>query len=312
MIRIGIIGSGPAALTAAIYLCLAGYDVHIFTGYSMGGLLNTTDIVNNYPGNYNILGKNLAGNFYEHLKNIIKDNESKSIISEEEVISLKFAESKKIIETYSGTYEFDYVILGTGSNPKKLGVIGEDLLGISYCAICDGNFYKDKVVMVIGGGETALQDTIYLSNIAKKVYLVHRRDTFRSHTDSNVKRVQELAEEGKVEIILNTTVTKFEGDGFLRSVYLSNGKKYEINGVFVAIGHLPATGFIQDYEDGYGVEKSHGYILVNDNYETNINGFFAVGDVIKFKNNDRERYNQAIIAASEGCTAALYLIDKMT
>jgi thioredoxin reductase (NADPH) len=309
---VGIIGSGPASLTAAIYLCLAGHRVHVFTGYNMGGLLTTTELVDNYPGSYNIKGKELAYGIYDHFKKVAADN---NIISEEDVISVVFKGNKKVIETLSGTYEFDYVIVGTGSNPRKLGVAGEELIGISYCAICDGNFYKNKVVMVIGGGETALQDTIYLSNIAKKVYLVHRRNTFRSHTDGNVKKVEELAKSGKVEIILNTTVEKFVGREGLQEVYLSNGLKYGIDGAFIAIGHLPNSAFIKGHEvsdisNSEGIEKDGDYILVDSNYETNVPGFFAVGDVIKFKDGCI-RYNQAVIAAAEGCKAALYLIEKI-
>ena len=194
-----IIGSGPAGLTAAIYLSRANKNVLVLEGNSYGGVIINTPLIENYPGCMNISGYDFANNLYEQAKKLGCE------IVFEMAISIKTGRIKEVI-TNKNSYKTKSIIIATGSTNRKLGLRCEDEFvgkGISYCATCDGNFYKGKIVAVVGGGNTALEDALYLSNIAQKVYLIHRRDTFRAFD----KTIDLLSKKNNVEFVLNSTIS---------------------------------------------------------------------------------------------------------
>jgi len=294
-----IIGSGPAGINAAIYASQAGYKVTILAGSNPGGLLNTTEKVENYLGFQDISGKNLVKEFLSH-------GEKYSTIKNETVKIVKKDEKGFTIETHEGEiYKSNYVIVASGSNPKKIQILEPmDNYGVSYCAICDGFFYKGQNVMVVGGGNAAFEAVEYLSKICKKVYLVHRSDQFKSF-DYMQQRVKNLE---NVKIITFAEVSGFsrDEDGLLKAIEIKEKDKIqniEVSGVFVHIGHTPQSNFINFCE-----KDLLGYILVDRNQKTNIPGLSACGDCIAYRDGF-EVMKQAIVAAAQGCIAALFL-DK--
>jgi thioredoxin reductase (NADPH) len=283
-----IVGSGAAGCSAAIYLGMGGYKGVIVSGSLPGGLLTSTKEVDNYLGFQMIDGQVLANNMVDHAKKYAE-------IIYDSVISIDSKE--KIVQTSLFSIKTKVIIIASGSFPKKLQLESEKRLenrGISYCAVCDGFLFKNKVVAVIGGGNSAFEETIYLSKICKKVYLIHRRNKFRGFKQLEEK-VQNLVKEGKVEIILNEEVQEFVADQneCLSEIQLKN-QKIQVQGAFVAIGYIPNSSFVND------IEKNEEYIVVNNKYETSEKGVYACGDVIY--NNS---YKQAIVAAASGCIAAL-------
>ena len=235
MYDIIIIGGGPAGLTAAIYAERASKEVLIFEALNYGGqIINAAD-VDNYPGEESINGYDLATKMYNQAINMGAE------IKFEKVVKLEDGEIKKVT-TEKGEYEAKTVIIATGNDTRKLGLENESELigkGVSYCATCDGTFYKDKEVAIVGGGNTALEDALYLSNIAKKVYLIHRRDSFRGD-DFSVKK---LLKKDNVEIIYNSNVTKLNQDEVLKSIEITNKdgeiKELPVSGLFIAVGRIP-------------------------------------------------------------------------
>lgn len=293
MYDIIIIGSGIAGLTSAIYALNNKRKVLILESQTYGGQIINSNIINNYPGFLEISGFDLMTNIYNQVKNL------GGVIKYEEV--LEITKNKKII-TKNETYEAKSIIISTGLAPRKLNLENEDKFigkGISYCATCDGSFYKDKVVMVVGGGNTAIEDVIYLSNICKKVYLVYRRKELRK----DVNLTEKVKELSNVEIIYNSNIEKLNGDESLNSVDIINKDTEKItniiiDGLFVAIGKIPSGNIFKDLLN----VTENGYIITDEDCHTNIDGIYAAGDIRK------KRLRQLVTAASDGAIAAIEAI----
>ena len=282
-----VIGSGVAGMTAAIYLKRANLNILLLEKSAPGGQINRTASITNYPGIKEIDGPSLSLNMLEQLKSL--DIETKY----GNVLNITDGEIKAI-KTDLEEIKTKTVLIATGRNPKELGLEGEKQLtgrGVSWCAICDGPLYKDKTVAVVGGGNSAFEEALYLSTIVKKLYLIHRRDTFRA---DNIL-VEKLKEKENVEFILNSTITKLnEKDNHLESIEVNN-KEIKVDGLFIYIGFKPET----DIFNNLNLELDDGYILVDKNMKTNIKGIYAAGDVIK------KDYYQISTAVGEAATAAL-------
>lgn len=265
-----IIGGGPAGLTAGIYALRYGLSTLLIEKDVIAGQIAGTDIVENYPGFISIKGPELMEKFTEHATSMGVKIEN-AIVS-----SISTDKYKKIINTDNGILESKAVIISTGADPKKLDVPGESEFigkGVSYCATCDAPFYKEKTVIVVGGGESAATDALILSNIAKKVYIIHRRDSLRAS-----KILQErISQKNNIEIIWNTVIEKIIGKNRVTNVLLKNIEtksniEMPIDGVFIYIGITPNTDFIE-------VEKNkYGFIITKPNLETSISGIYAAGD----------------------------------
>ncbi len=293
-----IIGSGPAGYTAAVYAARAMLKPGIVAGLQPGGQLTITTDVENYPGFPEIMGPELMEKFKEHA---LKFGTS---FYEDTIIDVDFKTRPFKMTGDSGTiYTSDAVVIATGAQAKWLGLPGEEKFqgfGVSACATCDGFFYRGKEVMVVGGGNTAVEEALFLTNFASKVTLVHRRDTLRSEKILQ----QRLFDNDKVEILWDTTLEKILGDDNPPSVTgarLKNVKTGEVfdkdvHGIFIAIGHKPSTEVFK----GHLTMNEGGYIeTVPDSTATNIPGVFAAGDVTD------EIYRQAVTAAGLGCMSAL-------
>lgn len=296
-----IIGNGPAGLTAAIYAARAGYQALVISDNPAGGgQIATTYEVANYPGLNGISGMELGEKFREHAKELGAEElldrvsaieEAKGAESEEAGFSLlAVITAKERLLTKS-------VIIATGADHRKLKVPGEDRLsgaGVSYCATCDGGFFRKKTVAVVGGGDVALEDAIYLSRFAEKVYIIHRRDEFRG-----VKALQdELLSNEKIEPIYDTVVNEIEGEASVKSLKLLNVKTKEerdlpVKGVFIAVGIKPNLEEIK----GLPELDEAGYIKADESCVTSIPGIFAAGDV------RTKALRQVITAAADGANA---------
>lgn len=293
MYDIIIIGSGIAGLTSAIYALNNKRKVLILESQTYGGQIINSNIINNYPGFLEISGFDLMTNIYNQVKNL------GGVIKYEEV--LEITKNKKVI-TKNETYEAKSIIISTGLAPRKLNLENEDKFigkGISYCATCDGSFYKDKDVMVVGGGNTAIEDVIYLSNICKKVYLVYRRKELRK----DVNLTEKVKELSNVEIIYNSNIEKLNGDESLNSVDIINKDTEKItniiiDGLFVAIGKIPSGNIFKDLLN----VTENGYIITDEDCHTNIDGIYAAGDIRK------KKLRQLVTAASDGAIAAIEAI----
>ena len=305
-----IIGSGPAGYTAAIYAARAGLKPLLITGPQPGGQLITTTQVENYPGFAEGIDAislieawaKQAANFGTRFLNKVVRSVRKSS-SEEYSITIECVDSSAITA--------QAVIVATGASAKWLNIPGEEQYknkGISACATCDGFAFRNKAVAVIGGGDTAFEEALYLSNLCKKVYLVHRRDQFRASTIM----VDRVKKNSKIEFILNTSPLEFVGDGHrLNSILCQDNLtcrlfNLEVSGAFVAIGHTPSTEFLNPSfltQGGYIRTDSlnHGtsVVALYESQQTVVNGLFAAGDCAD------PIYRQAVTAAGEGCKAAL-------
>ena len=285
-----VIGAGPAGLTAAIYLKRASKKVLVLEALNYGGqIINTLDI-ENYPVEEHISGFDFATKIYNQAKNLGAE------IKFEKAIEIIDGDTK-IVKTTKNTYEAKTIIIATGSENRKLGLDKEEDLvgaGISYCATCDGAFYKDKTVAVVGGGNTALEDALYLTDIAKKVYLIHRRDSFRAENAT----VDVLKERKNIEFVYNSNVTKLNGEDHLESILVTdndgNKKDIEIDGLFVAVGRIPET---ENFAKIIDVDKS-GFIIASEDCHTNIDGIYVAGDT-RVKN-----VRQLVTATSDGAVSA--------
>ena len=277
MYDIIIIGAGIAGLTSAIYASRANKKVLVIEKQNYGGRIVSAPHVKNYPGFMDISGVDLATNLY---------NQATSLGAEiifEDAKSIQNGINKKVI-TNKNTYECKSIIIATGLDRKNLNIPGEKELvgkGISYCASCDGNFYKDKIVAVVGGGKSAIEDALYLSNIASKVYLIARSDLKESINKDNI------------EVLINTTVDKINSSDKLDSITLSNGSTIIVDGLFISIGFESSN---EEFESIIDLDDN-GYIIAN-NTHTNIDGIFAAGDCIK------KDLRQLVTAASDGAIAA--------
>lgn len=291
MLDIVIIGAGPAGLTAAIYAKRAEKSVLVLEAMNYGGQIINTPDIENYPVNAHISGFEFASRLYEQAKAL-----GAEVVFEKAVDIIDDGNLKKVV-TNANLYECKAVIIATGSENRKLGVEGEDALvgrGISYCATCDGAFYRKKTVCVVGGGNTALEDALYLSDIAEKVYLIHRRDSFRGEETTTNK----LKKKSNVEFVYNSVVTKLNAEKRLKSIEVTNkeGKVREIetNGLFVAIGRIPET---QNFAKLVKVDES-GYVIAGENCRTDVKGIFVAGD------NRVKDVRQLVTATADGAVAA--------
>ena len=295
-----ILGSGPAGYTSAIYAARANLEPTLITGLEVGGQLTTTTEVENWPGDFQDLqGPDLMIRMKKHAE---KYNVK---IVNDHVKKVDFTQSPLQLMGERDSYETKSLIIATGASAKYLGLESEKRFlgkGVSACATCDGFFYKDQEVAVIGGGNTAVEEALYLSNICSKVHLVHRRDEFRAEKILQ-DRMFNKVKEGKISLVLNSNLKEVLGDQVVDSIKIENndGKESIINldGVFIAIGHKPNTDIFEgqlEMKDGYIVTKSgfdHGAT------STSIPGVFAAGDVADYT------YRQAITSAGFGCMAAL-------
>lgn len=282
-----IIGAGIAGLTAAIYLKRAGKNVVIIEKSMPGGQILKTNSIKNYPGFVEIDGFSLIRKILDQIDNL------EIQIIKEEVKEIKNLE----VVTDNNIYSAPNIILATGRKPRILGLQNENELigkGISFCASCDGNLFKNDEVAVVGGGNTAFEEALYLSNICSKVYLIHRSDNYRAEN----YLINELRQKQNVFLMPNEIITKLNTkDGYLESIE-TDKNKYNIKALFVAIGQVPSIIKIE------GLETENGYIKVNSKMETNINGIYACGDCIK-----KDVY-QLTTAASDGTIAATSIINR--
>src|SRR5579883_1278557 len=291
-----IIGSGPAGYTAAIYAARSNLSVLMFQGYQPGGQLTLTSEVENYPGfEEGILGPEMMEKFEHQARRFGAE------LIPEDVIAVDFSRRPFVVTTDSGDYRAETIIIATGASAKWLGLPSEKLLqgrGVSACATCDGFFFKNKNIVVIGGGDTAMEEATFLTRYASHVTLIHRRDTFRAS-----KIMQERARKNeKISFLMNSQVVDILGDNAVSGVRIRNVKTGEestldAEGVFLAIGHQPNTELFK----GILNMDQAGYIVPEKYTMTNIPGVFAAGDVTD------HRYRQAVTAAGDGCRAAIDL-----
>ena len=293
-----IIGAGPAGYTAGIYSSRARHDTLILSGILPGGqLVNTTD-VENYPGFENgIMGPDLMINFRKQTQRM------GTTIIDDEVTKVDFKQKPFKVNTASKEYEANAVIVCTGANPRKLGLEGETTYvgkGVSYCATCDGPFFRNQELVVAGGGDSAVEEATFLTKFATTVHLVHRRDELRA---SKVMQERAIADK-KIKFHWNKNVEEIIGDQKVQKIVLKDTKTnekmtLEVGGIFVAIGHEPNSKLFVDQIE---LDKQ-GYVLLKENTKTSVEGVFAAGDV------HDHRYRQAITAAGFGCMAAID-VDK--
>lgn len=300
--RVVILGSGPAGWTAAVYAARANLKPLVITGLQMGGQLMTTTEVDNWPGDaHGLMGPDLMARMQAHAERF--DTE----VVFDHIHTADLSKRPFRLKGDNGDYTADALILATGATAKYLGLPSEEEYkgrGVSACATCDGFFYKDQDVAVIGGGNTAVEEALYLSNIARKVYLVHRRDTLRAEKIMQDK-LQAKIQAGKIEPVWHHTVDEVLGNDAgvtgvrVKSVQDGSTRELAIHGLFVAIGHTPNTSLF----DGQ-LDMKNGYLVIQTGLDgnatqTSVEGVFAAGDVAD------QVYRQAITSAGFGCMAAL-------
>ena len=291
-----IIGGGPAGYTAALYATRAGMDTAILERMSPGGQMALTDIIDNYPGfPEGVDGITLGMNMQMQAERF----GAQTIY--EDVVSVDFTDpSVKTVRTTDNTYLARTVILATGANPRELGLEKERALtgkGVHYCAPCDGRFYKGKTVAVVGGGNSAVSDALYLSRVTEKVYVIHRRDSLRATRIYH----EPLMKAENVEFVWNSEVTEILSDGRVTGVTVKNRedgseRRLDFSGLFVSIGRSPATDFLW----GSVELDEYGYIVADESTRTSIPGVFAVGDV------RTKALRQVVTAVADGATAIHY------
>ncbi|RZL54388.1 MAG: thioredoxin-disulfide reductase [Variovorax sp.] len=300
--RVLILGSGPAGYTAAVYAARANLQPLLITGMAQGGQLMTTTEVDNWPADvHGVQGPELMQRFLEHAERF------KTQIVFDHISKVDFSQRPFTLTGDSGTYTCDSLIISTGASAKYLGLDSEQRFmgrGVSGCATCDGFFYREQEVCVIGGGNTAVEEALYLSNIASKVTLVHRRDKFKAEPIL-VDKLHEKVVEGKIALKTHNVLDEVLGDDSgvtgirLRNVDTDATEEIQLKGCFIAIGHHPNTDIFQGQlkmQDGYIVTRSglKGFATM-----TSVDGVFAAGDV------QDHIYRQAITSAGTGCMAAL-------
>ena len=292
MYDIIIVGGGPAGLTAAIYARRASKTALVLEAKAWGGQIINTPDIENYPVVAHISGADFANQLYEQAAALGAE------VKLEKVTGLKDLGRTKLVRTAQNEYEAGAVILATGSENRKLGVAREQELtgkGVSYCATCDGNFFRRRDVAVVGGGNTALEDALYLAELANKVWLIHRRDSFRGE-EATVARLREKA---NVEFVFNSTVTALLGDKRLTGVELTDkltGEKrmLEVKGLFVAVGRVPEN---ESFRSLIELDEA-GYAVAGENCRTRVPGIFVAGD------NRTKELRQLVTAAADGAVAA--------
>lgn len=293
-----IVGAGPAGMTAAIYARRASKSVLVLEAGTYGGQIVNTPDIENYPVEAHISGFDFATRVYEQAKALGAE------FRFEKVTGITDEGDHKTVITTKNTYEAKTVILATGSENRKLGIENEDKLvgrGISYCATCDGAFYRKKTVAVVGGGNTALEDALYLSDLAAQVYLIHRRDAFRGD-GANAARIQ--AKEN-IEILWNSQVTRLIAEKKLQAIEVTNkdgsSRILEVNGLFVAVGRIPEN---QNFAQLITLDAG-GYIQAGEDCLTNVPGIFAAGD------NRTKTVRQLVTATGDGAVAATAAIQYL-
>jgi len=283
-----IVGLGAAGMNAALYAKRSGLNILVFEGEVPGGLINKTDKIENFPGYVSISGPDLASNLF------IQFNALGIPVKYEKVETIELDGNIKLVKTKKDIYKSKTIIIASGRKAKKLGVEGEEELlgkGVSYCHLCDGNLYKNKITAVIGGGNSAVSGALYLSNICEKVYLLVRKDYLRAETLYQ----EEILKKDNIEILYNTTVEKIdEKNGVINKLITNNGE-LDISGLFINIGYEP----VNDFYKNLNISDENGFIKVDKNMRTEIDGVFAAGDIIK-----KDVY-QIITAQSEGAIAAI-------
>lgn len=289
MLDIVIIGMGIGGITAGIYAKRANMDILMLDKSAPGGLLNGIDKISNYPGLIDIPGSDFSMKLLEQV------NSMEIPYKLEEVLEIIIEDDKKIVKTNKDEYVCKNIILATGTKPKFLGLDNErELLGrgISTCAVCDGNFYKGKDIAVVGSGNSALQESLYLSKIVNKVYLLNKRIGFKGeeYLEDKVKNTP------NIEIKYNVNIEKYnETEDKIESIVLNNGEVLNVSGVFIYIGYKPNTELVNNFD----ILNMEGRVLVDENCETKIPGLYAIGDVIK-----KDVY-QLVTAASDGIIAVM-------
>ena len=287
-----VIGGGPTGIGCAIYAARFALDVLVI-GKIFGGLIATTHLVENYPGITTASGQGLMEMFKEHM------NSLQIPYITDEIRSIEQANDHFILHSFFQKFKAKSVVIATGSERKKLGIPGEEDFagrGVSYCATCDGPFYKDKTVCVIGGSDSAAKEALFLSQNVKKVYIIYRGEEIRAEP-INKKRVEQNQ---KIEIIYKTNVTEIKGENTVKSVIFDNGKEFEVDGVFIEVGSVPNS----DIAKHIGIRTNHkDEIIINRKSETNLPGIFAAGDVADAP------FKQAITGVAEGVVAAYSVFD---
>lgn len=290
MLEVLIIGSGPAGLSAAVYAKRANLDVTVVERIYCGtGQVAESSMVENYLGFTGINGYELGEKFREHAVSLGVEFVSQQVERFEMIEGgwrVLFASGEKC--------ETKAVIYAAGARHRHLGVPGEDKLsgkGVSYCATCDGAFFKNKTTAVIGGGDTAMDDALYLSEMCKKVYLIHRREEFRGSETA----LEKIRQKQNIEIVVNAKISQINGDNVVSSVSLEDGRTLEVEGVFIAVGMEPVTEVVKDIV----TLDDTGYVVADETGKTSAKGFFVAGDV------RTKVLRQVVTAASDGANAAV-------
>ena len=291
-----IIGGGPAGYTAALYAARAGLDVLVIERMSAGGQMAVTDTIDNYSGfSEGIPGWELG------MKMQAGAERFGAVTKYGEVVSAELEGNIKKVRTSSDEFGARTVVIATGANPRELGVDREEEFvsrGVHYCAHCDGRFYKNKVVAVVGGGNSALEDALYLSRLAAKVYLIHRRDSFRA---SKIY-VDALSKSTNIEFLANSSVAELIADERVTGIRLADGRELEINGLFVSIGRKPASDIFR----GQLKLDEGGYIVADESTRTSIAGVYAIGDV------RTKPLRQVVTAVGDGAVAVHFAEEYLS
>lgn len=295
-----IIGGGPAGYSAALYCARADLSAVVLEKLSPGGQMGTTEMVDNYPG----FADGING--FELGMQMQQGAERFGVVTElTEVQSVDLKKTPKVIETTDGTFLGKTVILATGASPRELGVPNEAELrgrGVSYCATCDGMFYRGKTVVIVGGGNTAVADALFLSKICTKVYLVHRRDELRA----SKTYMNSLEETNNIEFLWDSEVTEILSEKNVSGVKVRNKKtecvtEIPCDGIFVAVGNIPNTTLFEGQ-----IALEHGYVLADETTKTDIPGVFAIGDMRK------KPLRQIVTAVADGAVASKYAEEYIT
>jgi thioredoxin reductase (NADPH) len=289
-----IVGSGPAGLTAAIYTARANLSPLVFSGNEIGGQVSVSAEVENYPGfPEGLTGPELVETFRKQAERF------GARLEYAEVTEVDFDVHPFRVKSYDNEYQAKSIIIATGASPRKLGVPGETEFtgrGVSYCATCDGFFFRDKELVVVGGGDSALEEGVFLTKFARRVRIIHRRDQLRAGSTLQ----QRAKRNEKIEFVWNSVVTEINGDGLVESVQVKNVETGEVSilktdGVFIYVGHYPNSHLFK----GKLEMDDHGYLIADRRTRTNVPGVFAAGEIAD------PIFRQVITSAGEGCKAAL-------
>ena len=285
-----IIGAGISGMTSAIYLKRYNLDILILEKQVPGGQISKATIIENYPGIKAIDGTTFSMNLLDQIQNL------KIELKYEEVVNIIEEDKIKIVETKDNKYYTKTIIIGTGRRPKSLNIGEEKYIGkgISYCATCDGMFYKNEDVIVVGGGNSALEESIYLSSICKSITILNRSNKLKAD-QILIDKIKKIS---NIKILLNSNITKINGEDYIESIEINNNLLLKCKAVFIYIGLTPNT------EEFKNIKCENGYIIVDKNQMTNKEGIYAVGDVVK-----KDLY-QLITAASDGAIAANSIKNK--